>query len=406
MELDTQNLNFAKIKVIGCGGGGGNAVNRMVEYGLEGVEFYAVNTDKQALLLNKAPNKIQIGDKITKGLGSGGDPAVGKKAAEESREELEEIIKGADLVFIAAGMGGGTGTGSAAVIADIAKQYGILSVAFVTMPFWFEGTPRKKVAEAGFNELFNTVDSIIRIPNDKLLEVVGKNTPLLESFRLADDALRQGIQGITDLIARPALINLDFADVRSVMMEHGIAHMGIGIGTGENKVVDAAKQAIMSPLLDTSIQGAKGIIFNVTGDKTMGLAEIEEAIKLVQAAADDTANLFVGACIDDDLDDEVHITVIATGFGREYAEKSESARASAPRVTASVLGNGTVNLYGGSAVKKEESPKNSDWFGDGLSTAKAPDEVEPLPQDMSFLDDDEPEIPVFLKKAPKRRGNQ
>ena len=404
IEFDTQNLNFAKIKVIGCGGGGSNAVNRMVEYGLKGAEFYVVNTDKQALYLNKAPNKVQIGEKITKGLGSGGDSSVGKKAAEESREELEEIVKGADLIFIAAGMGGGTGTGSAAVIADIARQYGILTVAFVTMPFWFEGIPRKKVAEAGFNELYNTVDSIVKIPNDKLLEVMGKNTPLLESFKLADDALRQGIQGLTDLIAKPALINLDFADVRSVMMERGIAHMGIGVGTGESKVLDAARQAIMSPLLDTSIQGAKGIIFNITGDKTMGLSEIEEAIKLVQSAADPAANIFIGADINENLDDEVHITVIATGFGSEYPIDGETVvKAPQNRTTASV--SGTANLYG--AVVSENKgevkpPKAADWFGDKLSSMKTPEAAAPVPQDLSFLEEDEPEIPVFLKKAPKR----
>lgn len=408
IEFDTQNMNFAKIKVIGCGGGGGNAVNRMVEYGLSGVEFYVVNTDKQALALNKSPNKVQIGEKITKGLGCGGNPAIGKEAAEESREELEEIVKGADLIFIAAGMGGGTGTGSASVIADIAHEYGILTVAFVTMPFWFEGLPRKKVAEAGFNELYNTVDSIIKIPNDKLLEIMGKNTPLLDSFKLADDALRQGIQGLTDLIVKPALINLDFADVRSVMMERGIAHMGIGVGSGESKVLDAAKQAIMSPLLDTSIQGAKGIIFNITGDKTIGLAEIEEAVKLVQSAADPSANIFVGANVDLDLEDEAHITVIATGFGEEYQLDDKPVT----RTTASILGSATSsNLYGNAAAKKEEEVKpvqtdvTADWFGDKLSNmnqSQAPQQEAPVPQDLSFLEDDEPDIPVFLKKAPKR----
>ncbi len=408
IEFDTQNMNFAKIKVIGCGGGGGNAVNRMVEYGLTGVEFYVVNTDKQALALNKSPNKVQIGEKITKGLGCGGNPAIGKEAAEESREELEEIVKGADLIFIAAGMGGGTGTGSAAVIADIAHEYGILTVAFVTMPFWFEGLPRKKVAEAGFNELYNTVDSIIKIPNDKLLEIMGKNTPLLDSFKLADDALRQGIQGLTDLIVKPALINLDFADVRSVMMERGIAHMGIGVGSGESKVLDAAKQAIMSPLLDTSIQGAKGIIFNITGDRTIGLAEIEEAVKLVQSAADPSANIFVGANVDLDLEDEAHITVIATGFGEEYQLDDKPVT----RTTASILGSATSsNLYGNAAAKKEEEVKpvqtdvTADWFGDKLSNmnqSQASQQEAPVPQDLSFLEDDEPDIPVFLKKTPKR----
>ena len=315
LGLDTEMGTVANIKVIGVGGGGGNAVNRMVEYGLEGAEFIVVNTDKQALYLNQSPQKIQIGEKLTKGLGSGANPEVGKKAAEESREELENAIKGADLVFIAAGLGGGTGTGAAPVVAQIAKDCGALTVGFVTMPFWFEGAPRKRAAEAGFQDMIDAVDSIVKIPNDKLLDIVGKSTPLMESFKLADDALRQGIQGLTELIAKPAIINLDFADVKTVMLERGTAHMGMGVGYGENKVVDATKQAIMSPLLDTSIQGAKGIIFNIVGDKTFGLPEIEEAFKLIQEAADPDANVIMGADVNMDMDDEVRVTLIATGFG-------------------------------------------------------------------------------------------
>ena len=294
LEFETANSNFAKIKVIGVGGGGGNAVNRMVAYGLQGAEFIVINTDKQALYLSSSPQKLQIGEKLTKGLGSGADPQIGRRAAEESRDDIEQLLKGADLVFIAAGLGGGTGTGAAPVVAEIARDMGILTVAFVTMPFWFEGRPRARAAEEGFEELKDIVDSIVRIPNDKLLEIMGKSTPLLESFKLADDALRQGIQGITDLIAKPALINLDFADVRTVMLERGIAHMGIGVGTGENKLVDAAKQAILSPLLDTNIQGAKGIIFNITVDPTATLNEIEEAAKLIESAADPDANIVMG----------------------------------------------------------------------------------------------------------------
>ena len=366
-ELDTNNGNFAKIKVIGVGGGGGNAVNRMVSYGLQGADFIVVNTDKQALYLSNAPQKIQIGEKLTKGLGSGANPEIGKKAAEESREELEQVIKGADLVFIAAGLGGGTGTGAAPVIAEIAKEFGILTVAFVTMPFWFEGKPRYASAEAGFHSLMDIVDSIVKIPNDKLLEVMGKNTPLLESFKLADDALRQGIQGLTDLIAKPALINLDFADVRTVMMERGVAHMGIGVGYGENKVVDAAKQAIMSPLLDTTIQGAKGVIFNVTGDRTCGLAEIEEAVKLVQSAADPQANMFIGADIDANLEDEVRITVIATGFGTKATSQAKNIR--------------------------EEVEKKVDALP-GSPVIEVPD--------LNAFDEEEPTLPIFLKKSPRR----
>ncbi len=366
LELDNSNGNFAKIKVIGVGGGGGNAVNRMVSYGLEGAEFIAVNTDKQALFLSNAPQKIQIGEKLTKGLGSGANPEIGKKAAEESREELEQVLKGADLVFIAAGLGGGTGTGAAPIVAEIARECGALTVAFVTMPFWFEGKPRIKSAEEGFSRIMDVVDSVVKIPNDKLLEIMGKNTPLLESFKLADDALRQGIQGLTDLIAKPALINLDFADVKSVMMERGIAHMGIGVGYGENKVVDAAKQAIMSPLLDTTIQGAKGIIFNVTGDRTCGLAEIEEAVKLIQGAADPQANIFIGADIDLNLEDEVRITVIATGFGLAKKPQKEIIDTIKEKVD---------KISGGNTIEKP----NYEYF-----------------------DDEEPELPIFLKKSPKR----
>ena len=373
-ELDTGNGNFAKIKVIGVGGGGNNAVNRMYSYGLEGAEFIIVNTDKQALYLSEVPQKVQIGEKLTKGLGSGANPETGQRAAEESRDDLEQLVKGADLVFIAAGLGGGTGTGAAPVIAEIAKKAEALTVAFVTMPFWFEGKPRERVAEEGYNKLLQNVDSIVKVPNNKLLEVMGKNTPLSESFKLADDALRQGIQGLTELIAKPALINLDFADVKSVMSEHGSAHMGIGVAYGENKVIEATKQAVMSPLLDTTIQGAKGIIFNIIMDPTCGLAEIEEAVKLVQSAADDDANIFVGADIDNNLEDEVRVTVIATGFGEGEAQTEA----------------GGVRK---SFTDKVDSLNNTGEFA-GSKTIED--------KKFDYLEDDEPELPLFLKKSPKR----
>ena len=376
LEFETANSNFAKIKVIGVGGGGGNAVNRMVAYGLQGAEFIVINTDKQALYLSSSPQKLQIGEKLTKGLGSGADPQIGRRAAEESRDDIEQLLKGADLVFIAAGLGGGTGTGAAPVVAEIARDMGILTVAFVTMPFWFEGRPRARAAEEGFEELKDIVDSIVRIPNDKLLEIMGKSTPLLESFKLADDALRQGIQGITDLIAKPALINLDFADVRTVMLERGIAHMGIGVGTGENKLVDAAKQAILSPLLDTNIQGAKGIIFNITVDPTATLNEIEEAAKLIESAADPDANIVMGADVDMNLEDEVRITVIATGFGN-----------GGPSVT----------------VKKvKTAPTVSDSL-ESFESGKIIDQREEI--DEEDEDVNEPTIPIFLKKSPRRFRN-
>lgn len=314
LEIDVEQDSIAKIKVIGIGGAGNNAVNRMIAHGLSGAEFFAVNTDKQALLLSNAKNKLQIGEKLTSGLGVGGDPVIGRRAAEESIEELTAMVEGANLVYIAAGLGGGTGTGAAPVIADIARQKNILTVAVVTMPFMFEGGQRITRAKEGHEALTDSVDTIVTIPNDKLLQVIGKGTSMLEAFRVADDVLRQGIQGITDLIVKPSLVNLDFADVRTVMMEKGVAHMGIGVGYGDNKTMDAAKQAIQSPLLETSIEGARGILYNVTGDPTMGLLEIEEAANLIRQAADPEANIFFGADTDDSLEDEVRITVIATGF--------------------------------------------------------------------------------------------
>lgn len=321
LGLDTENANFTKIKVIGVGGGGGNAVNRMVAYGLEGAEFIVVNTDKQALYLSNTPEKIQIGEKLTKGLGSGGDPSIGEKAAEESREELEQAVKGADLVFIAAGLGGGTGTGAAPVVAELAKNNDALTVAFVTTPFWFEGTPRSKAAHEGYEKLRGCVDSIVKVPNDKLLETAGKNTPLGESFKLADDALRQGIQGLTEIIVKPSFMNLDFADVKKVMRNSGTAHMGIGVAKGENRVIDAVKQAILSPLLDTTIQGAKGIILNMIVDPACALPEIEEASRVLKASASPDAETMLGVDIDTSLEDEVRVTVIATGFDSAYSAK-------------------------------------------------------------------------------------
>lgn len=314
LEIDIEQDSIAKIKVIGIGGAGNNAVNRMIDHGVSGAEFYAINTDKQALLLSRAKNKIQIGEKLTSGLGVGGDPAVGRRAAEESIDELASIVEGANLIYIAAGLGGGTGTGAAPVIAELARQKKILTVAVVTLPFTFEGGQRLTRAKDGHEMLASSVDTIVTIPNDKLLQVIGKGTSMLEAFRVADDVLRQGIQGITDLIVKPALVNLDFADVRTVMLERGVAHMGIGVGYGDNKTMDAAKQAIQSPLLETSIEGARGILYNVTGDPTMSLLEIEEAANLIRQAADPEANIFFGADTDDNLEDEVRITVIATGF--------------------------------------------------------------------------------------------
>ncbi len=306
--------SFAQIKVIGVGGGGSNAVNRMIQSDLRGVEFYVVNTDAQALLYSEAPNRIRIGDKVTKGLGAGGNPVIGAKAAEESSEELYDALRGADMIFITFGMGGGTGTGAAPVIAQIAKEVGALTVGVITKPFSFEGPRRKGSAEEGIARLKEHVDTLITIPNDRLLQVADKKTSMIDAFRIADDVLRQGIQGIADLITVPGLINLDFADVKSIMSDAGSALMAIGHGTGDNRCVDAARQAIENPLLELSIDGARGVLFNFTGGEDLGILEVYEAAEIIQQAADPEANIIVGAVIDPRLNGEVKLTVIATGF--------------------------------------------------------------------------------------------
>lgn len=310
MDMD----QLAQIKVIGVGGGGSNAVNRMIENGLQGVEFIAVNTDAQALQLSDAETKLQLGGKLTRGLGAGANPDIGKKAAEESREQLEEALTGADMVFITAGMGGGTGTGAAPVIAEVAKEIGALTVGVVTRPFTFEGRKRSTQAASGITALKDKVDTLIVIPNDRLLEIVDKSTPMLEAFREADNVLRQGVQGISDLIAVPGLINLDFADVKTIMSEKGSALMGIGIATGENRAAEAAKKAISSPLLETSVDGAQGVLMNITGGSNLSLFEVHEAAEIVSDASDEEVNMIFGSVINDNLDDEIVVTVIATGF--------------------------------------------------------------------------------------------
>ena len=319
-EQDFEGASFAQIKVIGVGGAGCNAVNRMVQYGLQGVEFIAVNTDKQALAMNKGDNKIQIGEKLTKGLGAGADPEIGRKAADESRDLIQEALRGADMVFITAGMGGGTGTGAAPIVAQCAKEMGILTVGVVTKPFTFEGRVRMRNAEAGIENLKPAVDTLITIPNDKLISLVGKAS-LPDALRVADDVLRQGIQGISDLIAVPAMINLDFADVKTIMKEKGMAHMGIGTAAGEKRASEAAKQAVESPLLETSIDGAKGILMNITGGPDLSLLEVNEAAELIQQSADPDANIIFGADIDESMGDTLRITVIATGFDKAEVGK-------------------------------------------------------------------------------------
>jgi len=314
LEFDFEMEPLAKIKVIGVGGGGSNAVNRMIENGVKGVEFITVNTDAQALHLTKSEQKLQIGDKLTRGLGAGANPDVGKKAAEESREFITNSLRTADMVFVTAGMGGGTGTGAAPVIAELAKECGALTVGVVTRPFTFEGRKRSLQAEMGIEALKEKVDTLIVIPNDRLLEIVDKKTPMLEAFREADNVLRQAVQGISDLIAVPGLINLDFADVKTIMSERGSALMGIGQASGENRAMEAARKAIMSPLLETSIEGARGVIMNITGGSNLSLYEVNEAAEIVIAASDPEVNMIFGAIIDDNLKDEIKVTVIATGF--------------------------------------------------------------------------------------------
>ena len=320
---DMFNTNSAVIKVLGVGGGGCNAINSMISSNVSSAEFIAVNTDNQALMLSKAEKCLQIGAKLTKGLGAGSDPNIGEAAAEESKEVIIDLLKGTDLLFIAAGMGGGTGTGAASVIARFARELGILTVAVVTKPFSFEGKVRNENANKGIANLKKYVDTLVVIPNDKLLQFLPPQTGMLDAFKVADDMLKQGVVGIVDLIATPSLINLDFADVNTVMRNQGLAHMGIGRAKGENRIIEAVRQAVSSPLLETTIEGAKSVIINVTGGKDIMLSEINEASTLVQGIIDESANIIFGATVDESMSDEVKITIIATGFAPRVSEEPE-----------------------------------------------------------------------------------
>ncbi|MBR6954146.1 MAG: cell division protein FtsZ [Clostridia bacterium] len=356
-----EQSSFASIKVVGCGGGGNNAVNRMVEAGLRGVEFIAVNTDRQALGMSKAQTQIQIGEKITKGLGAGAVPEIGRRAAEESKEEIAQALAGADLVFVTAGMGGGTGTGAAPIVAEIARDLGALTIAVVTKPFSFEGKQRMKNAESGIADLKQRVDTLVVIPNDSLLKVSSKNTSMLEAFRIADDVLRQGIQGISDLIAVPALINLDFADVRTVMESGGMAHMGIGSASGENKMVTAANEAIASPLLETNIDGARAVLINITGGPDISIMDINEAANMVMEAADPEANIIFGAGVDESMSDEVRVTVIATGFEKTPFPPREPAKTPREIERDRLMGPSSIYTpstfsYSGQAAPRQPQP--------------------------------------------------
>jgi cell division protein FtsZ len=326
MDMLTPGENFAQIKVIGVGGGGGNAVNRMINEGLGGVEFISINTDNQALMLAKSKTRVRIGDKLTRGLGAGGNPEIGRKAAEESADELYEVLRGADMIFIACGMGGGTGTGASPVVAQIAKELGALTIGVVTRPFSFEGTRRQQSAEQGIEALKSQVDTLIVIPNDRLLQIADKRASLQQAFSLADDVLRQGIQGISELITVPALINLDFADVRTIMSEGGAALMAVGKANGDDRARKAAESAISSGLLDVTIDGARGILFNITGGPNLSLFEVNEAAAIIKESAHPEVNLIFGAQIDENMGDELRITVIATGFEQSRAQRKMEAQ--------------------------------------------------------------------------------
>ncbi len=343
MDFVVDGNNGAQIKVIGCGGGGNNAINTMIKAGFTGVEFIAINTDKQALAGSQADIKMQIGEKITKGLGAGANPEIGRKAAEESIEEIAQTLKGADMIFVTAGMGGGTGTGSAPVVAKLAREMGILTVGVVTKPFSFEGKVRMENAMSGIENLKEAVDTLITIPNDKLFEVAQKNTTLADAFSIADDILRQGIQSISDIITGQGFINLDFADVKSIMANSGFAHMGIGISKGDNRAEEAAMLAIKSPILETSIDGAKGVIINLSG-ANLGILEVRQAAELIQQYADPSANIIFGATLDETMGEEISITVIATGFDTKsnFGFGKKAAETVNPKPAESMSQNGSL----------------------------------------------------------------
>ncbi|WP_137789732.1 cell division protein FtsZ [Bacillus sp. E(2018)] len=391
LEFDMNMDQLATIKVIGVGGGGSNAVNRMIEHGVQGVEFICVNTDAQALNLSKAPVKMQIGTKLTRGLGAGANPDIGKKAAEESREQIEEALSGADMVFVTAGMGGGTGTGAAPVVAEIAKDLGALTVGVVTRPFTFEGRKRSTQAVGGISVLKEKVDTLIVIPNDRLLEIVDKNTPMLEAFREADNVLRQGVQGISDLIAVPGLINLDFADVKTIMTERGSALMGIGVGTGENRAAEAAKKAISSPLLETSIDGAKGVLMNITGGANLSLYEVNEAADIVSSASDPEVNMIFGSVINEELKDEILVTVIATGFDETEKMVNNQQRAERPRMQQAPTSNQSHSSQAQSQPQSQSQGQSREESQESRNTS------------YTNADSDTLDIPTFLRNRSRNR---
>lgn len=393
-EVKPEIETFAKIKVVGVGGGGGSAINRMIENGIKGVEFVAINTDIQALHYNKAGEKIHIGKTVTRGLGAGMNPDLGKGAAEESQNEIREALKGCDMVFVTCGLGGGTGSGASPIVAQVARDLGALTVAVVTKPFMFEGGQRKNIADRAFADLADKVDTIITISNDKLLQVIDKRTSLLEAFAIADDVLRQGVQGIAEIITVPGVINADFADVKAVMANAGSALMGIGQASGENKAIEAAKAAINSNLLDMSIDGARGIVFTITGGPDLSMNEVSDAAKVITSAADEDAKIIFGAVIDEKMKDQIKITVVATGFdGKSKSVKTE-------------LKNYTPNPFVESENEKETSPASALW---GDKKAKVPTikniPLKPLidkrlekTAEPEEEDEDDLSVPAFIRK--------
>ncbi|PTK21435.1 cell division protein FtsZ [Staphylococcus saprophyticus] len=386
LEFEQGFNHLATLKVIGVGGGGNNAVNRMIDHGMNNVEFISINTDGQALNLSRAESKIQIGEKLTRGLGAGANPEIGKKAAEESREQIEDAIQGADMVFVTAGMGGGTGTGAAPVVAKIAKEMGALTVGVVTRPFGFEGRKRQTQAAAGVEAMKAAVDTLIVIPNDRLLDIVDKSTPMMEAFKEADNVLRQGVQGISDLIAVSGEVNLDFADVKTIMSNQGSALMGIGVSSGENRAVEAAKKAISSPLLETSIVGAQGVLMNITGGESLSLFEAQEAADIVQDAADEDVNMIFGTVINPELQDEIVVTVIATGF--EDKPSSQGRKAS--------------NTGFGSSATSSNTTKEDTFASNTTNASQSSDSASEGRAHTTNEDD----IPSFIRNREERRSRR
>lgn len=417
-ESQTPNIeveNFAQIKVVGVGGGGTNAVNRMIQEGITGVDFIAINTDAQALLLSEAPHRIRIGDKITRGLGAGGNPEIGARAAEESIDEVHEAVRGADMVFITAGMGGGTGTLASSVVARVAREAGALTIGVVTRPFSFEGTRRGENARAGLSALQDEVDTMIVIPNDRLLHLVDKRVSINDAFKTADDVLRQGIQGISELITRPGLINLDFADVRSIMSQGGAALMAVGVGTGETRATEAAQAAIASPLLDVTIDGARGVLFNVTGGEDLSLFEVNEAAEIIRSTTDPNAHIIFGAVVDPSLNDELRITVIATGFDQPSTnEVTPMVRAASPTRSTTAKTRGTPVPMRSRATTPRPAVSRGSRHADTNSSTAAATASAPPPQPASRsgtrlhekvkdfptrnFDREDLDIPAFLRR--------